>query len=69
MSATAEQPLTPRQREVLKALATGRPRKQLADELGVTHNTLRIHCQQIYARLQIHSAVEAVRAAGKMSLL
>jgi DNA-binding NarL/FixJ family response regulator len=53
--------LTPRQREVLRALASGAPRKQLAPELGMSENTLRNHCQEAFLRLEIHSEIEAVR--------
>lgn len=55
--------LTSRQVEVLEGLASGAPRKQVADDLGISENTLRAHVQVIYARLGIHTEVEAVRVA------
>lgn len=55
--------LTPRQREVLAAVASGRPRKQLADEMGITPRTFECHCFEIYRRLNVSSAIEATRVA------
>ena len=68
-NAKPETALTPRQQEVLKAIASGKPRKQVADELGVTQGTLRIHVQNIFSRLNIHSITEAIRHAARLSLL
>lgn len=61
--------LTPRQREVLKAIASVKPPKQAADDLGITWHTFRTHRKNIYERLGIHSLAEAIRHAAKMSLL
>lgn len=55
--------LTPRQREVLAGIASGRPRKQVADEMGISYATFKTHCVAVYQRLKINTTVEATRVA------
>ena len=45
--------LTPRQIEVLQAYADGYRRRELADYLGISENTLRSHQKQISRRLNL----------------
>ena len=52
--------LTPRERQVLACLAEEAGRKQVADRLNLTANTVRTHMQNIRAKLGVHSALEAV---------
>jgi DNA-binding NarL/FixJ family response regulator len=52
--------LTPRERQVLACLAEEADRKQVADRLNLTANTVRTHMQNIMAKLGVHSALEAV---------
>jgi DNA-binding NarL/FixJ family response regulator len=52
--------LTPRERQVLACLAEEADRKQVADRLNLTVNTVRTHMQNILAKLGAHSALEAV---------
>ena len=61
--------LTARQVQVLAGLATGAPRKQVADDLGMSENTLATHIKMVYARLGIHSEVEAVRVAVSANIV
>jgi DNA-binding NarL/FixJ family response regulator len=60
--------LTPRERAVLTCLAEGSWRREaIAQQLHVSINTVRTHLQNIMAKLDVHSALEAValtRAAG-----
>ena len=53
-SAKARRPLTTREAEVARALATGLQRKQLATHLGVSIHTLTTMCKRIYAKLGVH---------------
>jgi DNA-binding NarL/FixJ family response regulator len=55
--------LSPRQKEVLKALAEGAERKEIAEQLKIAESTVANHLQIIYARLNIHNAREATRLA------
>jgi len=66
--------LTRREREVLACVAEGVSRNQVAEQLNLTANTVRTHLQNITAKLQVHSTLEAValtrgtwssRTAGK----
>jgi DNA-binding NarL/FixJ family response regulator len=59
--------LTPREREVLWCLADGAGRRDVAEQLFLSANTVRTHLQNLMAKLGVHSAVEAValcRRAG-----
>lgn len=55
-----EEALSPREREVLEFLAKGLPYKEIADLLAVSVETVRKHCHNIYAKLQVSSRTEAV---------
>jgi DNA-binding NarL/FixJ family response regulator len=52
--------LSARERDVLDRLARGRLYKEIADELGVSLDTVRKHLQSIYQKLHVHSRTEAV---------
>lgn len=56
----AEQPLSPREREVLELLSKGMLYKEIAEMLGVNIETVRKHCHNIYEKLQVSSRTEAV---------
>ena len=51
--------LAPREQEVLNLLVTGHSYKMIADQLGITIETVRSHIKRIYDKLQVHSATEA----------
>lgn len=53
--------LTERERNVLLACRTGRPEKQVADEQGISPNTLRNHLHNAYGKLGVHGLLEAVQ--------
>ena len=55
--------LTPRERDVLMCLAQGRGPAEIADELGVSAHTVRTHANKIFAKLGVHSRLEAVAMA------
>lgn len=52
--------LTPREREVLVCLAEGTGRRDMAEHLHMSPNTVRTHLQNLMAKLGAHSALEAV---------
>jgi DNA-binding NarL/FixJ family response regulator len=52
--------LTPKEKEVLKSLAKGLRYKEIADELGVSMETIRSHARNIYEKLQVQSRTEAL---------
>jgi DNA-binding CsgD family transcriptional regulator len=55
--------LTHRQRELLRLVAAGYTNAQIARQLGLSEGTVRIHLQNIYARLQVPSRTAAVTCA------
>lgn len=55
--------LTTRELEVLSLLALGARVQNIAEEFGVSRNTVRTHVQNILTKLQVHSRLEAVAFA------
>jgi DNA-binding CsgD family transcriptional regulator len=55
--------LTPRQWELLRLVAAGHTNAQIARRLGVSEGTVRIHLQNIYARLHVANRTAAVTRA------
>lgn len=56
-------PLTPRQMQVLRLLASGQTVKRIADELGISPKTVQTFRNQIMERLQIRDIPGLVRFA------
>ena len=56
-------PLSARQLEVLRAVATGATNQQVADELGISVNTVTRHLTHVYAATGAANRLEAVRVA------
>ena len=55
--------LTPRQISVLQLVAAGYTNTQIAHRLGITEGTVRVHLENIYARLNVSSRTAAVTRA------
>jgi RNA polymerase sigma factor (sigma-70 family) len=51
--------LTERERELLSLLARGKQYKEIADQLGISTDTVRSHIRRIYRKLHVHSRTEA----------
>jgi DNA-binding CsgD family transcriptional regulator len=58
--------LTPRELEVLKALAAGETTKQTALRLGVDHKTVRSHRTNLYRKLGVANAPQAAVLAYRL---
>lgn len=52
--------LTPREKDVLKLLASGYIYKEVADQLGITLETVRTYVKRICQKLHVRSKVEAI---------
>lgn len=52
--------LTPQETQVLALLMQGHLKKTAADVLGISVNTVSFHLKNIYAKMQVHSKMEAV---------
>ncbi|MNL72250.1 Transcriptional regulatory protein LiaR [compost metagenome] len=53
-------PLSPKENEVLCALAEGLSYKMVAEKLGVSYTTINSHTKRIYEKLHISSLGEAI---------
>jgi two-component system nitrate/nitrite response regulator NarL len=60
--------LTTREREVLQLLAEGASSQQVAERLSVSSHTVRSHVQNILAKLQVHSRLEAATFAVRYGI-
>jgi len=61
--------LTPRQQQVLLALARGASTKEMAASLGLAPETVRNHVRRLLRSLRVHSRLEAVAEARSRGLL
>ena len=52
--------LTPKEKEILKALAKGLRYKEIANEMNIGIETVRSHARRIYEKLQVQSRTEAL---------
>ncbi len=55
--------LSPREKEILFCLTQGYSYKMIAEQLQLTINTIRFYIKQIYLKMQVNSAPEAVAKA------
>ncbi len=60
--------LTPREREVLTALAKGRLNKQIAADLGIVEQTVKFHRARIMERMQAHTVAELMHLAATLGI-
>lgn len=56
-------PLSPRETEVLQLLCLGENYKTIAEKLFVSPNTIKAHIKKIYSKLHVNSRAEAVAKA------
>lgn len=66
---TLDEPLTARELEVLRMLASGVSTNSAAEMLGISTATLRAHVQAILRKLGAHSRLEAVAEAARLGLI
>jgi RNA polymerase sigma factor (sigma-70 family) len=58
--------LTPREREVLALVVTGMLNKQIADALGMSEKTVKVHRARLMQKMQAASLAELVRMTDKV---
>lgn len=66
---STDDPLTPRQREVLRFIAEGHSTKAIARRLGLSVKTVETHRAQLMDRLNIHEVAGLVRYAIRAGLV
>lgn len=69
LAAVLIDPLSEREREILRLIAAGLSTHEIADELVIVVGTVRNHIKHIYSKLDAHSRVQAVERARTLNLL
>ncbi len=64
-----QEPLTPRETEVLRLVALGYTNRQIAEQLGISVRTVESHRANIAGKLGLRSRVDLVRYAREQGLL
>jgi FixJ family two-component response regulator len=60
--------LTPREREVMALVVTGRLNKQVAGDLGTVEQTIKAHRARVMAKMEATSLAQLVRIADRIGL-
>jgi DNA-binding NarL/FixJ family response regulator len=63
------QPLTPREREILRLMSQGLPNKTIASRLSISERTVTTHVANIYAKLHVNNRVSAIQEAMRRRIL
>ena len=61
------QALTPREREVFELVATGKPNRRIAVELGTSEKTVKVHRGRVMHKLRASSVVELVQLSDQVA--
>ncbi len=61
--------LTPREREVLDMLASGRSNKEIAWRLKISEHTVKFHVASVFAKLDVSTRTEAVMQGIRRGLI
>lgn len=64
-----DEPLTPREGEVLELLGRGLSNKLIAGELHISEHTVKFHISSLYAKLGVSSRAEAVGQGARHGLI
>jgi DNA-binding NarL/FixJ family response regulator len=67
--APAIEPLTPRELDVLAALADGLSNKAIAARLGISEETVKFHLSAIFGKLGASNRTDAVRQALRRGIV
>ena len=61
--------LSEREREILKLVATGATNQQIAGNLGISINTVKVHVRNIFGKIGAASRTEATLVAMRAGLV
>jgi RNA polymerase sigma factor (sigma-70 family) len=65
---TCHASLTPREREIMALVVSGRPNKQIAAELGISEITVKAHRGRVMRKMQVESLAHLVRVATALEV-
>ena len=58
--------LTPRERQVMHGVVSGKLNKQIAADLGAAEKTIKVHRARVMQKMQVDSVAELVQAVAKV---
>lgn len=61
--------LTPRELEILEAIATGLSNREIGEQLNVSENTVKTHSSRVFDKLGVQRRVQAVQKARALRLI
>ncbi|HEU4658192.1 MAG TPA: response regulator transcription factor [Capillimicrobium sp.] len=61
--------LTEREREVLALVATGATNREIAEQLHLSHHTVKDYTRNVFRKLEVRNRAEAVQRAQRLGLL
>jgi DNA-binding NarL/FixJ family response regulator len=64
-----EEPISPRELEVLSLMAAGKRNKEIADKLSIAEDTVKMHVRNIFSKLQVNDRTEAVTIALRRGII
>jgi len=66
---TIDNPLSPRERQVLELLAMGYVKKEVADQLDLSYRAVALYTENVYKKLQVPNIAAAVATAYRRNLI
>ena len=61
--------ISPRELEIIAALASGESNKELARRFGISPNTVKTHVARVYEKLEVQKRVQAIEKARFLALI
>ncbi len=65
----ADEPISPRELDVLSLMAAGKRNKEIAGELSIAEDTVKMHVRNILSKLQVNDRTEAVTIALRRGII